>query len=325
MPKRAMSALLEPARSAAMAALGPLERGFVARAGEAEFGPPCFIVGPPRSGTTLAYELLVTRFRFAYFSNLAHRLFLTPVSATRLGLPLVRSWQGSFKSRYGHVAGWGAPSEGGRIWNRWTPETHLLTEADSTGRDVRDIRATLTALSSVMGAPFVNKNVMHSVHMRLLDHVFPGCLFLVAIRDPVSNIRSILRAREAGEGPSDATEPWWSVRPRGWEQYVGADVVEQAAAQVLNLHRDMAEAAQRIGSERAIAISYRRLCEEPREVVDEIGAKLRSVGIAVVERGPVPAHFAESPGRPYCEEMESRIREAADRVGGRLTATYEPC
>ncbi len=34
--------------------------------------PPVFIMGPPRSGTSLFYELLVTRYDLAFFSNLAH-------------------------------------------------------------------------------------------------------------------------------------------------------------------------------------------------------------------------------------------------------------
>src|SRR5690606_21792278 len=103
--RRVSAAPVELLRRIAMTGLRPLEAALVARgAREAEAAPPpVFVVGPPRSGTTLVYQLLVRRFRVAYLSNLAHRLYETPAAATWLGRPFVRPWTGPFESRYGHV------------------------------------------------------------------------------------------------------------------------------------------------------------------------------------------------------------------------------
>ena len=76
---------VEAVRGGIMQLLMPLERRELRLT--ANVTPKvCFVLGPPRSGTTLLYELLLTRFRFAYFSNLAHRFYRTPVAASRLGL-----------------------------------------------------------------------------------------------------------------------------------------------------------------------------------------------------------------------------------------------
>ena len=75
--------------------LAPFEIVLLRRAPEPD-EPVCFIVGPPRSGTTLLYELLVRCFYFSYFSNLAHRFYRTPVAATRIGRRLIHSWEGTF-------------------------------------------------------------------------------------------------------------------------------------------------------------------------------------------------------------------------------------
>ena len=60
-----------------------------------------------------------------------------------------------------------------------------------------------------MGGPFVNKNVLHSVHMMVLDRIFPGCLFIELNRKPVDNVRSIVQARVEGRwvGPGFPSSP----------------------------------------------------------------------------------------------------------------------
>ena len=44
--------------------------------------PPIFILGAPRSGTTLIYQLLISNFRFAYFPNIANTFYMCPIYAT---------------------------------------------------------------------------------------------------------------------------------------------------------------------------------------------------------------------------------------------------
>lgn len=300
--------LFAPARQAAMAALAPLEAALVRDQRFDALGPPCFVVGPPRSGTTLFYEALVTRLRFAYLSNLAHRFYRTPAAATRLGRGAVLSWRGEFASELGHIEGWGSPSEGGWIWRRWIPEESRLTAADAAGRPVRAMRGTVAAVSRTLGAPFICKNVMHSVQLPLIDAVYPGALFLEVRRDASDTVRSIVRARARGraDGPDAA---WFSVRPSGWESAANASAVGQACFQVTGVRADIEGDARALGPDRHLAIEYADVCERPRKTFERIETWLRARGVRVEIRGELPERFAESGGKRLDPAQEAEMAQ----------------
>lgn len=66
--------------------------------------PPVFVIGPPRSGTTLALQALLAQWRFAYIPNLAARLPQTLVVATWL----------ADRSKFGGESPIGAREKAGR-------------------------------------------------------------------------------------------------------------------------------------------------------------------------------------------------------------------
>jgi hypothetical protein len=271
-----------------------------------------FILGPPRSGTTLLYELLVRRYEFAFISNLAHRLYRTPVAASLLGRRVIRSWSGSFESRHGHIAGWGAPSEGGWVWNRWFPEEHYLDAAAADGLPVETIRRTVHAIAAVLAAPFLNKNVMHSVHMELLDHLFPDCRFLRVSRDPRDNARSILRARASGGGPT-AADGWWSVRPPHCEHLFRADAATQAVAQVVEVQRCINRNASVLGSHRLLDVPYAELCADTSVTLARIETFLQDYGVALRPRASIPASFPLSRSISVDPDQEAVIARSLER------------
>jgi hypothetical protein len=307
-------ALIELARSGVMAALSPLEQIEIRRSGGSMPGePPCFILGAPRSGTTLLYELMLTRYRFAFVSNLAHRFYRTPVTVTRLGRRWIRGWRGNFSSQYGHIAGWGAPSEGGSIWNRWFPEPSSLDEGRALQLPRSEIVGTVAGIASTLGAPFLNKNVMHSVHMRLLDAFFPGCAFIAVRRDPLANVRSILHARETDAGSE--SDGWWSVKPDTWRKFRHATKPVQAAAQVHFVLENIERNAIALGRERCLVVDYAEICEDAHAALDRIGVFLRSSGWTLEDRGAIPREFPMGGSAKLEERVEEEVREALKRFG----------
>ncbi len=300
---------IEAARGVCMASLAPLEWG-LRRGAERPAEPPCFVVGPPRSGTTLLFELLIRRYRFAYISNLAHRLYRTPVAASRLFRGVIGSWRGSFESDYGHVDGWGAPNEGGWVWGRWMPESTHLDAARADALAVSEIRSTVAGIAAALDAPFLSKNVMHSAHMQLLDRVFPGCVFIEIRRDPVANVRSILRAREAGAGPTVAARDWFSLKPLGWEAFRDADPVEQAAAQVFLTRRMIEGESERLGAARLVRTDYETLTADPGRELARIHGLLADQGIRAEDREEIRPEFRNrNPGND-----DSELRDRVERV-----------
>ncbi len=281
-------------RGAVHTALGPVEARLLARRGSAAKAPHIFILGAPRSGTSLFYEALITRYHFAYFSNLAHRFWKVPVAVSRLGRSVIERRQPVFNSQYGHIDGWSAPNEGGWIWQRWLEDGDWQDEtalADVTGLD--DMRMTLNAMSSALEAPFINKNVMHSNRIRLLDAAFPGCLFLEVRRDDLDTARSIIRARQRNKGPLEDASEWWSVRPSiaGQGQAGARDLVEMAWLQVRGVGADIRRDTDLIGSDRLLSVDYAALCRDTNAVLSDVAGFLARHNVNLGVRQEIPPHF----------------------------------
>lgn len=297
-------------RGTVHALLGSKERQLL-RAHQDLQAPPVFILGAPRSGTSLFYELLVTRYHFSYFSNLAHRFFKTPSAATALGRNVVAGYRASYQSDYGHIAGWGAPNEGGWIWQRWLEDGDWVDASGLSGLPVAEMRATLAAHEALLGAPFVNKNVMHSNRVLLLDALFPGCLFIEVRRDAGATARSIIRAQRRNKGPQAHEDTWWSVRPSNAR---GGDVITRAALQVNGVAADIARDTGVIGPDRHCFVDYEAFCADTEKTLQLVASFLAGQGVALREKDDVPAQFDLTSSKPLEGPEETRLQEALSDV-----------
>ncbi len=291
-----------------MAGLSPLEKKLLNQVDKEPANPVVFIVGPPRSGTTLVYELLVRRYKFSYISNLAQKFHQTPLAVTKVGKNIIDSWhqqaKSRYKNRYGNINGWGAPSEGGCVWNRWFPESHYLDESHIEKIPQRLIQNTVYGLEEIMKGTFINKNVMHSVHMKLLDLLFPNCLFIHINRDTKSNIRSILRAHS--KFATDKND-WFSVKPREWEQYKNEDIVLRSTIQVHYTHKNIEEDADYLGDGRVYPISYEDVCQDSGAALDAICVFLNENGVKVEERNIQFPELSISVPEKTNDDIEEKI------------------
>ncbi len=264
--------------------------------------PHIFILGAPRSGTSLFYELMVTGFRFAYFSNLAHRFYKTPLTVSWMGKRLISAYAATYQSDYGHIKGWAAPNEGGWIWQRWLEDGPWTDEHMLPDLPADEIRATLAGMSTILEAPFINKNVMHSNRVRLLDALFPNCLFIEVRRDAKDTARSIIRAQQRDKGPKRDHDEWWSVRP---SNAGGETLIERACRQVVGVSQDITRDGSHVDQNRLFSIDYEALCANPRQVLADTACFLGKHGIPTVTRNPVPEHFTFKSATPLKPEEEA--------------------
>jgi hypothetical protein len=258
--------------------------------------PPIFIVGPPRSGTTLLYQLLVQKFHVAYFPNFADLLNKAPVTATNLARIFSKPYESNFESNYGRVSGKLAPSEAGGIWNRWYPyesqDGFNYVSAEYLSEENRHaIYQTVVGIESQFKAPLVNKNVKHSVRIGSLDEVFPNSLFLQVTRDPEEIAVSILHGRKKR---TEDIQQWWSAMPKEIDELREKDVLEQIAGQVYYIEKNIKEDIEQIGRDRLCEVPYEELCRRPREVLEEIKDFVKSHGCLLNEKFEVPKAFPKS-------------------------------
>src|SRR5690554_5979490 len=110
--------------------------------------PPIFIVGPPRSGTTLVYQSLISALDLSFITNIMALFPRYMVSLAKLGTSYRNN--GFASSNYGYIPGMLAPNEAGPIMAKWF----------SSGDDCPEerVRCVVASLAKNRGGCFVNKS-----------------------------------------------------------------------------------------------------------------------------------------------------------------------
>jgi len=305
--------MISDARSVLADALARLERRRLAAPARLEHSP-IFVISLPRSGSTLLYQLLLQRFRLAYFSNLMAAFPLSPVTVgTVSALFGGQSPSRDFASTFGATRGWRGPNQGWRLWNRWLPESEdYIDPARLDAVAVVEMRATLDRLQRARHAPFVSKWQRHAPRLRALGAAFPEALFVYLRRSPEMTAQSILAGRRRFLGDESS---WLSARPRAYERIRHLSPVEQVCAQVVELERDIREDQALIGTERFMFVTYEGLCLEPQAVLDGLGAWYRErTGTPLHERRDIVQKF-DTQARPAVTPAEfEAIRTTLERL-----------
>ena len=290
-----MSRAKEAVRLAVHRLLQPIETTLRRAGDDSVEHAPIFIVGPPRTGSTLLYQLLVRRYRFCYFSNLLNRFPATPLAVAKLSKALGGfDAAAAFESRYGATLGWCSPNQGRECWVRWLPESPNALEPEAVPLEAkRRIRATVCALQRISNRPFVNKWPPNSLRVRLLADIFPQALFVRISRATEPTVRSILRGRDElcrrGSG-------WFSVKPPGYREIMNDRAPsEQAGWQISSIEHAIDEDRAAVGAQRFFHVRYEELTRRPRQVLDEVAAFYEeAAGVALEKRCEVPDSFTRA-------------------------------
>ena len=276
---------------AARAALAGVDAGLTRAAGSAR-SPQLFILGLPRSGTTLIYQYLVHRLAVAYFTNGVGRLPRSPCVVTLAQRLRHGDYRSDFRSTFGRVEGPVAPREAGAFWGRFFGYEDYVSPADVSPRAVTRLRRTVECTQWLFGdAPFVNKNVKHMLRIPALAAIFPESRFLVVERDLEAVALSILRARHAN---SPAGAKWWSMRPPDHAALRDLDVEAQVVGQVRSLLRRLEIDLHGLDPGRVLRVDYASFCSDPDALVAHVRAAIGPIG----ERNPPEPGFRCSPAEP---------------------------
>ncbi len=241
--------------------------------------PVLFILGLPRSGTTLVSQAVVARTRVAYFTHGVGRNPQAPALVSAAQRLRHGAYVSDFASVYGKVRGANAPREAGGVWMRFFPRDAYVGADGLTPEAAVRLRRTIAATQCLFGGlPFVNKNVKHLLRIPALAGTFPHAHFLVVQRDPRDVALSIWRARH-----KEASDPraWWSVRPPEYPTLRHRSIAEQIAGQIVGLRERMQRDLSELAPERVTWLDYDAFCERPDVVLDSLdaaGVRLRRVG-----------------------------------------------
>ncbi len=303
--------------------LGAAEERLLGRAHElGRDHPIIFIVGPLRSGTTLFMQWLANTGIVAYPTNLLSRFYGAPAIGAQIQLLLTDPRYAfrneipdfdasiSFLSENGKTAGTLGPNEFWYFWRRFLPFRNLDWMPNEELDQVVDkemLVTELTALSRVFDKPFALKALILNYNIPFLDAIFENALFIRLKRDYVSNVASVLDARERQLGDR---EKWYSFKIREYPRLKDLDPIAQSAGQVVHINRAVAQGIDSLDESRSMLVQYEDFCKDPRLTFREL---LEKLGLSEAKTTYVgPDHFdvsrrGDTPERRAIEDALSRF------------------
>lgn len=176
-----------------------------------------FILGAPRTGSTLIYQAVCARFELPYIANITNELF-SAAPIVGLALQKVVTVPVLFESRFGKTQGPFQPSEGSAVVSTWFGGGHpsaLKSKDILPGREGHFI-STLSAAQFLYGAPLVIKNAWNCFRVPYLATALPRARFIWVRRDIAAAAKSDLDARYRTKDGDAAS--WNSATPANVEE-----------------------------------------------------------------------------------------------------------
>lgn len=273
--------------------------------------PPTFLVGPPRSGTTLTRLLISEGMRTSYFSELTTEALQCggrPAPLVSSFLTRAIGWKNfshdRFVNSYGRSTGRTAPIEGEPIWHYLFGTKYDAVDPENVSpMQTQHIKHLIRMTEFAFGGlPFVDKTTALSVRIRALAKVFPNASFIHVTRDYLDTAQSILVARNT------KFPEWIGPRPRECLIAEGDSLVQQVCKQVHYTEANIARERAEVGDERFLTVAYTDVCGNPQATLERIVEFLRSRGVPAQISEPATEPFKLSTGRKIDEEDYAALK-----------------
>jgi len=282
--------------------------------------PTVHVIGAPRSGTTLALQLICAHLGVGFINNLIAGFWRAPVYGIRLSQRLISSDATiSYRSEYGRTASIHEPHEFGYFWSRLLRYETMDEKdgAEENNIDWANVRLVLNNMTHAMGRPIVFKSPLVGWHIAKMKQTLPRSCFVVVRRDPLLNALSILRLRRQYYG---SVQTWGNLKPRQYEELKSEPYSRQIVGQLYYLERAVDDQVARIDRGSVVQLDYDQLCAAPLSALGQVRDLLKRNGADVEMHGEPPQSFEPRPISGDDEEIE-RLREQVEQFYGG-TAEY---
>jgi len=274
----------------------PFEKYYMRKVGIniLENSPPVFLIGPPRSGTTILYQLLCRHFNFGYINNFVSNWHRVPLTATKFyKLFFPKNNIIDLESHYGRSNFLSGPNEFGEFWYNWFNRKHYDKTALNSS-EIIEIRRTVAGLTNLHQNSMIFKNVVNSVRIIKLKSIFKNCIFIVMNRDYLDIAQSILNSREKIYGDKNQ---WWSVMTTDYLDMLNKPFWIQIHNQILGVYSHIQRARIELGSEHFLFIDYKNLCLNTSNELGSLYNQLMKLGVNISSNGDFPNSLDYSTGQ----------------------------
>lgn len=272
--------------------------------------PTLHVVGVPRSGTTLLYQVVAAGLEIGYVNNLVAAFWRAPVLGLRLSRKLgLDRFESTFGSRFGRTEGVGEPHEFGYFWNYHLryPGLYALPAGHEDEIDWARLRTVIVNMAHWNRGPLAFKPMLLVWHLVRMAREMPRSCFVWIRRDPHATALSLLEMRRSLFGSLNA---WASLRPHGADWLAGEPPWRQVAGQVVALERTLRSAADALGPETVLELEYEELCADPRGALERVRSLLSAKGFEPALRELPVTSFEPRRRDPLEEELGALVDEA---------------
>jgi len=276
---------------------------FIIRKKKSNTFPMIFVVAPPRSGSTLTYQILNRGTRSLYLSNLWNLLYALPYIGGKYTKDV--SKKKDFKSDRGLVSGLSGESEGMRFWSYWMGQDLEERENIVPEKRLKYIRSVFSTLLR-KDKPMISGYLGHAFSVDFLRKNFPGCIFVYLKRDEMSNIYSIIRTYKDFE-KTRKNFNWMSLKPIGWQDNIEEEVTDKVLWQYKSIKQKI---ESEISEEDTIIVNYEDICNNPHKFLKQIKefAKGHDIDLKLCLEN-IPDSFHVSKINPDKDELAKQISQ----------------
>jgi hypothetical protein len=240
---------------------------------------PFFIIGAPRSGSTLLYQLLVKYTNTSYLSNFMSLCYTFPAIAIKIELLFFKKYnKKKLKSNFGYVQGIHSPSEAGPLINSWFGKDILKINNTNNNKNIQ-IKKNIKYIEKSMQGKLLIKSLKLSLKIDEIIKLFKNSMFIYIARDPFFTAQSIiLTKRKLGIDINN----WWSYPLHNTRELLNKDPYEMVVLQVKTIH-NMIDNYMEKYPDKFIKINYHELCTNTEFELKRIELKSKKT-LKITER-----------------------------------------
>lgn len=243
---------------------------------------PIFMLGAPRTGSTVLYQIVVNNFNLFYISNFINDYFSQyPMTGGYLDRLLNPRATVSYQSYYGKTAGQFEPSEGSQFFKFWYGGRHPseIYSKDILSEKRAYIQKVFQYYSNISNRPLIFKNAWNCFRIKNILEMFPSSIFIWVRRDVEESAKSDLVARYRRGGGhvwnSATTKDFLNIQKRPFCE----QVVEQQLAYNKTIQRDLLKYA----ASRYIEVWYEDVVVNCQQELGAIDSFFKDKGLDVAK------------------------------------------
>lgn len=248
--------------------------------------PLLFIVGAPRSGTTILTQWIASLGSHAYGSNFLTRFAYAPYIGALIQRLLFEEkfdFHGdlqdikseiSLESNLGKSKGALGVNEFQHFFrnymNNFDPE--FLSKDEFSKVQIDSLLAGFASMEAVFEKPFCTKAFMLQYNIMQLYEKYKNIIYLHTVREPIYNMQSIYVARKKY---FNSTKIWLGPKPKEFLELSKMDEFHQIAGQVYFTNKSISESFDKLPVSNTITIQYEDFCTDPMAAYNKLVSKYR--------------------------------------------------